>query len=59
MLYVGDEQRDIVACKKNNVKVIWVSWGFDIHAVIEKENPDFIAQQPADIIEIINRVPVN
>jgi phosphoglycolate phosphatase len=26
IIYVGDEHRDVIACKKNNVKIIWVSW---------------------------------
>lgn len=54
MLYVGDELRDIVACKKNNVKIVWVKWGFENEASALTSDPDFIANKPADIIEIVN-----
>ena len=54
VLYVGDEVRDIHACKKANIKVIAASWGFDDLIHLEKENPDFIASQPSDITDIID-----
>ncbi|WP_262512338.1 HAD hydrolase-like protein [Adhaeribacter arboris] len=53
IIYVGDEARDIVACKKNQVLSIWVNWRYDIPEVAGKENPDFIAGTPADILEIV------
>jgi phosphoglycolate phosphatase len=57
VLYVGDEQRDIIACKKNNVKIIWVKWGFDTEQVAEKESPDFVAVTPDDILIIAGTMP--
>ncbi|GAE92787.1 phosphoglycolate phosphatase [Gracilibacillus boraciitolerans JCM 21714] len=27
VIYIGDEERDIIACNKVNVPMIWVSWG--------------------------------
>jgi phosphoglycolate phosphatase len=57
VLYVGDEQRDIIACKKNNVKIIWVKWGFDTEQVVEKESPDFVAVTPDDILIIAGTMP--
>lgn len=36
MLYVGDEQRDVAACKKAGVNVIWVSWGYDVIETVKK-----------------------
>ncbi|GEO03884.1 phosphoglycolate phosphatase [Adhaeribacter aerolatus] len=56
IIYVGDEVRDIVACKKIGVKVIWVSWGYDIQALAEKETPDFTAHSPDDILIILKSV---
>ncbi len=53
VIYVGDEHRDIVACKKNAVKVIWVSWGFDVLETLEGEQPDYIAYKPEDILSIL------
>ncbi|MCD8511538.1 MAG: HAD-IA family hydrolase [Bacillus sp. (in: Bacteria)] len=54
IIYVGDEKRDIVACKKANVKVIWVSWGYDSHEAVEKEEPDFLAYTPEEILQLID-----
>lgn len=53
VIYVGDEHRDIVACKKSNIKIIWVSWGFDCEEVVEIDKPDFIAYRPEEILEIL------
>lgn len=51
VLYVGDEHRDLIACKKNQVKMIWVSWGYDSDAIID--SADFMAHTPEDIISIL------
>ncbi|MGE5391586.1 MAG: HAD-IA family hydrolase [Deltaproteobacteria bacterium] len=53
MIYVGDEVRDIVACKKNGVKVIWVSWGYDDIENVKKVNPDYVVDSPDEIIHCI------
>ncbi len=53
MIYVGDEARDIVACKKTGVPVIWVSWGYDTIENIKKLNPDYIVNNPDEILGCI------
>ncbi len=53
IIYIGDEERDIVACKKNGVKIIWVEWGLDVIDTVKKECPDYVAKKPEDILEII------
>ena len=55
VLYVGDEHRDIIACRKNNVKVIWVSWGYDELESLKDDRPDFIAHTPTDILNITRK----
>lgn len=52
MLYVGDEARDIIACKKNGVKVVWVSWGYDFIDNVMKEQPDYMVSKPYEILNI-------
>jgi len=54
-IYVGDERRDIIACKKNKLKVIWVKWGFDKLEGVQSEEPDFVAETPMDILEIVEK----
>lgn len=53
VIYIGDEQRDVEACKKIGIKVISVLWGFDSLELIEKAKPDFIVSVPNEIVEII------
>ena len=53
VMYVGDEQRDIVACKKTGVKMIWVGWGYDSIEVIEAEKPEYRVYTPVEILEVI------
>lgn len=53
VIYVGDEHRDIVACKKSNINIIWVSWGFDCEEVVAIDKPNYIAYHPEEILEIL------
>ncbi|WP_407270350.1 HAD hydrolase-like protein [Radiobacillus sp. PE A8.2] len=53
VIYVGDEHRDIVACKKSGVKIIWVGWGFDSFEVVQAEQPDFMVYEPSEILKVI------
>lgn len=52
IIYVGDELRDVEACKKMAVKVIAVLWGFDPKNLLETGEPDFFANEPDDIFEV-------
>jgi phosphoglycolate phosphatase len=56
VLYVGDELRDILACKRAGVKIAWVSWGFDSIEVTNVEQPDFFAHQPIDLLSIAESI---
>lgn len=56
VIYIGDEQRDVEACKKIGIKVISVLWGFDSLELIEKTDPEFIVSRPNEIIEIIKGI---
>ncbi|MDA8336817.1 MAG: HAD hydrolase-like protein [Peptococcaceae bacterium] len=53
VVYIGDESRDIVACKLNNIKIIAVSWGYESLQRLVKNNPDFTANSPGELFEII------
>jgi len=55
LLYVGDEQRDIEACKKVYVPVAAVSWGFDHEETLRSHKPDLFAWQPADIAAYVRK----
>ncbi|QRN94750.1 HAD hydrolase-like protein [Archangium violaceum] len=53
LVYVGDEHRDVVACKEVGVKVIAVRWGADTEALLKQAGPDYIAEHPAEIAECL------
>lgn len=54
VIYVGDEQRDIVACKRTGLRIVWVAWGFETEEVVNGSAPDFTARTPADIVQLIS-----
>lgn len=53
LLYVGDELRDIEACKKVGIPIIWVSYGFDHHELVTGAKPEYIAHSPEAVINIV------
>ena len=53
VVYVGDEIRDIDACKKAGVKIIAVTWGFNTKKVLENHQPDYIINKPREILNIV------
>lgn len=53
-IYIGDEVRDIISCKKVSIKVIAVTWGYDSLNFLLENKPDFIANDPEEILNIVN-----
>ncbi|WP_347722988.1 HAD-IA family hydrolase [Lysinibacillus capsici] len=53
VVYIGDEQRDIVACKKAGIPIIWVEWGYDAKEVVQDDEPEYSVSTPQEILEII------
>lgn len=53
VVYVGDEIRDIQACKKVGIKIISVSWGFNSKKGLGKNHPNFLINKPEEILKIV------
>jgi len=53
VIYVGDEERDIIACKRSGIRIVWVAWGFEVKEVVIKSEPHFMAETPAELLEIV------
>jgi phosphoglycolate phosphatase len=53
VVYIGDEYRDILACKKSKIKIISVTWGFDSRDLLVSGNPDFIVDSPVELLNVI------
>jgi phosphoglycolate phosphatase len=53
ILYIGNELRDIDACKAVGVKIVAVTWGYDPLPLLQSGKPDFIAETPEDIRDAV------
>ncbi len=49
---MGDETRDIEAAKKAGVKSVAITWGFQTGTSLQKENPDYILNNPDELLGI-------
>lgn len=51
--YIGDETRDVEGAKAADIRVIAVTWGFDKVELLAKHEPTALANEPQDIIRIL------
>lgn len=51
-IYVGDELRDIEVCRKNNIPIVSVSWGFNSAESLQKHNPGLVAKSAEDVVRL-------
>lgn len=47
-VYVGDEVRDIEACRIVDLDIVSVSWGFSAKEALQKEAPTYLVESPAE-----------
>lgn len=59
IIYVGDEARDIEACRKVGVEVAWVSWGYDSFNAIERLKPKYILNHPSELFMLVSALKKN
>lgn len=52
-IYIGDEDRDVIAAKKAGIKVVAVTWGFNSRDLLEKYQPTFIAETPKELLHLV------
>jgi phosphoglycolate phosphatase len=52
-IYIGDEIRDVVACKKAGIEIIAVSWGFNSKAGLQKSQPDYLIDKPTNLLSLL------
>ncbi len=53
-LYITDEVRDIIECRKVGLTVAAVTWGFDSENSLKKHRPDFLIKTPEELKSIFN-----
>jgi phosphoglycolate phosphatase len=55
-IYIGDETRDIEACKKVGIPIISITWGMNNKEILSTLNPDQMAHSPLEIIRCIEQL---
>lgn len=55
ILYVGDESRDIVACKAAGVDCAAVAWGYNHPDTLLKEEPEYLVEDWTGLLEIVGK----
>lgn len=55
LVYIGDETKDVIACRKANIKSIAVTWGYNSEEALKAYNPDWVVRKPEEIVKIINK----
>lgn len=56
VIYIGDEIRDIEACRSVGIQVVSVTWGFNDIDSLQKLKPDFLVKKPAQILELLKKI---
>lgn len=56
VIYIGDETRDLDACRKVDVKIACVTWGFNSREALIKKQPDFLIDKIEDFFELLTTI---
>ena len=54
VVYVGDEGRDMKAAQKAQVLAMGVTWGYNSLSLLQQSDPDFLCEDPSQILSFIN-----
>jgi phosphoglycolate phosphatase len=52
-LFVGDETRDIEACRRVNIRCAAVTWGYNSRRSLEAQAPQFVLDRPDELLGLI------
>ena len=52
-IYIGDEVRDIDACRSAGIKIISACWGFNSRVALEKRTPDYLVESPEELSNLL------
>jgi phosphoglycolate phosphatase len=55
-IYIGDEVRDVQACKEINLDIISVSWGYDDISLLQQEDSKLIANNVNEMMDLIKAI---
>lgn len=54
VLYVGDEVRDINACKSTGIPIAAVTWGFNSENILSQNNPEYLVHNMDELKTVIS-----
>lgn len=52
VLFIGDETRDIEACRRARIRCAAVSWGYNLRGSLAAQEPHFIFDAPAELLAV-------
>ncbi len=53
IIYIGDELRDIEACRKNNIPIVSIPWGLNSFESLEEHNKGLVAKNADEAYNLI------
>ena len=53
IVYIGDELRDIEACRKNNIPIVSIPWGLNSYEALEEHNPGLVAKSGEEAFNLL------
>lgn len=56
IFYIGDEVRDIEACKKAGIPIISVTWGLNNHEILNKHTPNHICNNYNELNSLLKKI---
>ena len=56
IIYIGDELRDIEACRKNNIPIVSIPWGLNSYEALEEHNPGLVAKNAEEAFEKLTTI---
>ncbi len=54
VVYVGDEPRDVTACRKAGIKVVAVTWGFGGKSGLASTPPDRLVDTADELLQVLS-----
>jgi phosphoglycolate phosphatase len=54
IIYIGDETRDVEAAKECGIRAAAVTWGYSSRKPLSETNPDWIIDEPKQLLEILS-----
>ena len=53
IIYIGDELRDIEACRKNDIPIVSIPWGLNSYESLEEHNKGLVAKNADEAYNLI------